>query len=185
VVRQIVVRFELAPGLHIYDEPVPDGMVATRIRVTGPPGLRTGERVQPATKALRLPGLDFELRVWDGRVDFVVPVCADDRIAGIVSEIENDEIPIEVRIDYQACDDQTCRIPQSETLTVNVPVAPYVGHDLPGKLPGTVATSMDTRKFMLRKVRRALWRSPIRGFQYMKQSMEAVRRGPAGRRDRG
>ena len=32
VVRQLVVRFELAPGLHIYDEPVPEGMVATRGR---------------------------------------------------------------------------------------------------------------------------------------------------------
>jgi hypothetical protein len=66
-----------------------------------------------------------------------------------------------------------------------VPVAPYVGHGLAGKLPGTVATTMDTRRFMLRKVRRGLLRSPIKGFLYLKQSMQHVRRGPAGRRGRG
>jgi peroxiredoxin len=185
VVRQIVVRFELAAGLHLYDEPVPNGMVATKIRIEGPPGLHTEEPAKPPTKALSLPGLDVELRVWSGRVDFVVPVWADDRIAGIVSEIERDEIPIRVRVDYQACDDQTCRIPRSETLEVIVPVAPYVGHGLAGKLLGTVATTMDTRRFMLRKVRRGLLRSPIKGFLYLKQSMQHVRRGPAGRRGRG
>ena len=185
VVRQIVVRFELAPGLHIYDEPVPDGMVATRIRIAGPPGFHAGERVQPPTKALRLPGLDTELRVWDGRVDFAVPVWADDRVLGIVSDIEHDEIAIEVRVDYQACDDRACRIPQSETLTVKVPVAPYVGHQLAGRLPGTVATTMDARRFMLRKVLRGLLRSPIRGLRYLRRSAADVRRGPAGRRRRG
>jgi hypothetical protein len=131
-----------------------------------------------------LPGLDVELRVWSGRVDFVVPVWADDRIAGIVSEIAHDAVPIRVRVDYQACDDRSCRIPRSETLEVIVPVAPYVGHDLPGKLPGTVPTTMDVRKFMLRKVRRGLLRSPIKGFRYLKQTLQQVRHGPAGRRNR-
>jgi peroxiredoxin len=184
VVRQIVVRFELAAGLHLYDEPVPDGMVATKIRIEGPPGLHADEPTKPPTKPLELPGLDVELHVWSGRVDFVVPVWADDRIAGIVSEIAHDAIPIGVRVDYQACDDRTCRIPRSETLEVIVPVAPYVGHDLPGKLRGTVATTMDVRKFMLRKIRRGLLRSPIKGFRYLKQTLQHTRRGPAGRRDR-
>ena len=31
VVRELVVRFDLADGIHIYDEPVPPGMVATQI----------------------------------------------------------------------------------------------------------------------------------------------------------
>ena len=159
-------------------------MVATRIEVAGPPGLNTNETTRMPTRPLRLPGLDTELQVWEGRVDFVIPVWADDRIAGIVSELELDEIPIQVRIAYQACDDQTCRIPQSETLTVKVPVAPYLGHELPGKMPGAIITPMDSRKFMLRKVRRGLLRSPFKGFQYLKKSMEQVRAGPLGSRPR-
>jgi peroxiredoxin len=182
VVRQLVVRFDLAPGLHLYDEPVPEGMVATRIEVTGPPGLNTNAMIKPPTRPLRLPGLAADLAVWEGRVDIVIPVWADDRLLGIVQAIERDRVEVTVRIDYQACDDQVCRIPQSETLTVDVPVAPYLGHELPGSMPGAVISTMDSRKYMLRKVRRGLLRSPIKGFRYMKQSLEQVRRGPLGRR---
>jgi peroxiredoxin len=179
VIRQIVVRFELAAGLHIYDDPVPEGMVATRIEVTGPPGLIADEIRKPPTHALALPGLDAELQVWEGRVDFVIPVWADDRIASLLDAPEFDEIPIDVTIEYQACDDQACRIPQSERLTVHVPIAPYVGHLLAGRMDGAIVTTMDTRKHMMRKIRRGLLRSPIKGFRYMKESMAAVRRGPS------
>jgi peroxiredoxin len=182
VIRQLVVRFELPPGLHIYDEPVPEGMVATRVEITGPPGLNTNDVIKMPTKPLRLPELDMELQVWEGRVDFVVPVWADDRIVGLIDEPEFDEIEIEVKVAYQACDDQTCRIPQSETLTVKVPIAPYLGHDLPGDLAGAVMTTMDTRKHMMRMVRRGLLRSPLKGFKYLKESMQHVRNGPARKR---
>jgi peroxiredoxin len=182
VVRELVVRFELTAGLHIYDDPVPDGMVATRIEVSGPPGIRTDEMIKQPTTPLRLPGLDAELHVWEGRVDFVIPIWADDRLVSLLDEPNFDEVSLEVKIDYQACDDQACHIPQSETLTVTVPVSLYVGHELPGQLPGSVKTTMDSRKYMMRMIRRSLWRSPIKGFRYMKEAIENVRRGPARKR---
>jgi peroxiredoxin len=182
VIRELVVRFELAPGLHIYDEPVPEGMVATRIEVSGPPGFHTNDMIKLPTKRLKLPGIDSELRVWEGRVDFVIPVWVDDRVKGLMDESEFEDIDIVVKVDFQACDDQSCRIPQTETLTVNVPVAPHLGHDLPGDLAGAVMTTMNTRKYMMRMIRRGLLRSPIKGFRYMKKSMEDVRRGPARKR---
>ncbi|MAE94639.1 MAG: peroxiredoxin [Deltaproteobacteria bacterium] len=172
--RQIVVRFELAPGLHIYDEPVPQGMVATRIRVEGPEGLHTGDVSKPTPHPLKLPGLDQPLSVWDGRVDFAIPVWADDRVVGLMDEVPEDAVEIDVHVDYQAC-----RIPQSETLSLRVPVAPYLGHDLPGQLAGAVMTTMDTRKLIMRKVRRGLLRSPIKGLRYLRETMAQVRRGPA------
>ena len=109
---------------------------------------------------------------------------ADDRIVSLVQESKTKDVSIEVRIDYQACDDRTCRIPQSETLTVVVPVAPYLGHELPGRMPSAIITSMDTRKYMPRKVARGLLRSPLKGFRYMKQSMQYLRKWPLGRRRR-
>ena len=36
IMRKLVVRFELNEGLHIYSKPVPAGMVATEVTVTGP-----------------------------------------------------------------------------------------------------------------------------------------------------
>ncbi|MFT7177172.1 MAG: hypothetical protein ACJAUG_003179 [Halioglobus sp.] len=37
IMRKLVVRFELGEGLHIYGEPVLQGMVATQVSVSGPP----------------------------------------------------------------------------------------------------------------------------------------------------
>jgi peroxiredoxin len=182
VLRQLVVRFELAPGLHIYDDPVPAGMVATRIEVNGPAGLQTEAVIKMPTRPLKLDSLDTELQVWEGQVDFVIPLWADDRIASLMQKLAVDEISIEVNIDYQACDDRSCQIPQRESLTIMVPVAPYVGHALAGTLPGAVVSTMDNKKYMMRMVRRSLLRNPIKGYRYLKKSMRLLRQGPAGRR---
>jgi len=184
VVRQLVVRFELVPGLHIYDEPVPEGMVATLIEIQGPLGLHTDEVIKQPTKPLQLPGLDAELHVWEDRTDFIIPVWADSRLVSLVEELPTEEVSITVRVHYQACDDRTCRIPETETLTVTVPVAPYVGHDLGDAIPGAVSSTMNSRKFMLRMIRKGLLRSPIKGLQYLRRSMQQLRDGPIGRRHR-
>jgi len=182
VVRQLIVRFELSEGLHIYDAPVPEGMVSTRIDVTGPEGVRTGDILKQPTRPLTLPGLGVELNVWEGRVDFAMPIWIDDRIAGITREHAMDEVPLTVTVHYQACDDHACRIPQQETLTLSVPVGNYVGHKLAGRLSGASASSMNTRKYLTRMVWRGLLRSPIKGLLYLKNSLTAVRNGPSGRR---
>ncbi|MFP6884375.1 MAG: hypothetical protein VCA40_08070, partial [Roseibacillus sp.] len=39
ILRNLVVRFELGRGLHIYGEPVPEGMVPMSISLQAPPGL--------------------------------------------------------------------------------------------------------------------------------------------------
>ena len=180
--RQLVVRFELAPGLHIYDEPVPEGMVATRIEVEPPEGLRSLDWVKPPTHGLSLPGLDQELRVWDGRVDFVLPVHADDRIAGLVEDTGIEEVEIGIRIHYQACDERACRIPQQQSLKIAVPVGRVLGPNSIGGMQGADATPMDSLKFMQKLVRRGLLRSPVKGLRFMRQSIENMRRGPGGKR---
>lgn len=63
-------------------------------------------------------------------------------------------------------------------------MAPYVGHELPGLMPGAIATTMDSRRYMLRMVRRALLRGPFKGFQYLKSGMQQIADGPLGRRAR-
>ncbi len=180
-VRQIVVRFDLAPGVHIYGDPVPNGMVATKIQVSGPPGLHVGEVQAPPSHPLTLPGLDAELAVWDGRVDFVVPVYVDDRIASLVEAVRDDEIPIEVQVDYQACSDEACHLPQRETLPLRVPLAPQVGNGLAGTLAGAVTTTMSSRRYLARMIWRGWRRSPVRGLRYLLQLSRDIRRGPAGR----
>lgn len=179
-VRDIVVRFDLKAGVHIYSDPVPNGMVATKIRVSGPPGLHVEEMVSAPTHSLERPGLKEELRVWSGQVDFKIPVWVDDRIASLTSETR-DKVDIQIEIAYQSCDKQSCHIPRKETLTLTVPVAPHLGHKLLGSLSGTVATSMNSRCLLGAQIFKGLVRSPIRGTWYLLKTWLQVLRGPAGR----
>ncbi len=122
--REIVVRFELPGGLHIYGEPVPNGMVPTTISVEGPDGLVIEDLDAPPTEELQLSSLDLNLNVWSGKVDFRVPVYATSEIASECRPVDNDVIEIRVRVAYQACDDAVCLLPREEVLIVKAPVEP-------------------------------------------------------------
>ena len=58
IVRQLVVSFDLPEGLHIYGEPVPQGLTATRIDVEGPAGLVLLPMQSPATHSLHLASIE-------------------------------------------------------------------------------------------------------------------------------
>ena len=157
--RSVVVRFELRDGLHIYGEPVPEGMVATSVEVSGPDGLVVLEPRLPPTEPLRLEALDVELQVWSGSVDVVVPVYALSRLASELRPIEaGASVTLEVTVRYQACDDAQCLAPRTEKLVLTAPIEPI---DVP-RLPyfdggGQRETGMDSarhlRRLMLRKLR--------------------------------
>jgi hypothetical protein len=115
IMRKLVIRFDLDDGLHIYGEPVPQGMVATQISVTGPPGFTVLEAEYPPTEALRLEAMNVDLQVWSGTVDLVVPFYATGELASETRPLDADEITIEARVRYQACTDSECLLPKTET----------------------------------------------------------------------
>ena len=160
--RELVVRFELAPGLHIYDDPVPKGMVATRIEVEAPQGILFRETIKPPTHPLQLKELGIELHVWDGRVDFVLPFYADDSIVSLVTSRGIESVNLKIKVHYQACDDKVCHIPSSETLELSIPVSAYIDTGIEGETPGAEPTDMDSGKLMAQKIKRGFARYPIR-----------------------
>lgn len=143
--RRLVVRFELRDGLHIYGEPVPEGMVATKITVEGPDGLIAEPPILPPTQPLCLEALGAELQVWSGRVDIPIPIWANSKVVCVMRPVDPNVITLDVTVRYQACDDTTCLIPRTEKLQVEVPLAP---HDVPTFLDGTGhrSVSMDSMK---------------------------------------
>lgn len=158
-VRRLIVHFELRDGLHIYGEPVPEGMVATSVSVSGPDGLVVQEPLLPPTEPLRLAGLDAELQVWSGSVDIVIPVYALSRLASELRPLADDaSVTLEVTVRYQACEDVSCLPPRTEQLTLTAPIEPinvpswsiFTGN-------GQRETSMDSarhgRRLALRKLR--------------------------------
>lgn len=180
--RRLVVGVDLPDGLHIYDEPVPTGMVATSFTIAGPAGLRSLPAERPPTEPLELPGVG-ELQVWSGHVEFTIPVWATDQISSLVRADSPDHVTIEVDIAYQACDDQACRLPRSERLSLDVPVEPMIGPALRGGgLAGARTTTMDTSRWLGAMVSRGLETTsdPDAAVAYLHRTAEALAAGPHG-----
>lgn len=155
-VRRLIVRFELRDGLHIYGEPVPEGMVATTVTVRGPEGLIVEEPILPPTRPLRLEGSGVELRVFEGTVDIALPVWANSKLVSLVKPVEQTTARLEVSVRYQACDARTCLTPRTERLMVEVPVEPLTVPNLPQlSSAGQKLTPMDSLPHMKTLVRRS------------------------------
>ena len=111
IVRHLVVRFELANGLHIYGEPVPDGLVATTVTLEGPPGLVTLDPVLPPPRKLHLERMGIDLEEWSGTVDIIVPFYPVGELVSEVRPLDANSVTVEVTVRYQACNDDTCLLP--------------------------------------------------------------------------
>lgn len=122
MVREIVARFDLPDGIHIYGQPVPEGMVATEVTVEGPPGLMVEPAVLPPTRTLALRGTGHELQVWSGTVDIRVPVYAASELATEVAPLAHESTSVDVTVRYQACDEDTCLLPRTERFRLDVPL---------------------------------------------------------------
>ena len=171
VIRHLVVRFELGEGLHIYGEPVPEGMVATKINIEGPPGLTAMDPILPPTEKLNIAGADLE--VWSGTVDLVVPFYAKGELASETRPLDMKEAPIEVKIRYQACTEDECLLPKTETLSFSLPLdvidvpalSLHMGH---GQREG----SYSSMPAMLRLISRKARAYPPGLFKYIYKNMK-------------
>jgi hypothetical protein len=182
ILRQLVVRCELAEGLHIYGEPVPEGMIPTQVSVTAPAGLVLQDPIYPPTEMLLLESMGIELPVWSGRVDIVIPFYAVGELASETRPLDAKSVEIEVGVRYQACDDAVCLLPKTEKLVmeldldvVDVPaLGMHMGH-------GQREASYDSRRHMLRLFLRKLRKYPLGLprliFKSLKLEIAAKRRG--------
>jgi hypothetical protein len=112
----LFVRVDLDAGLHVYGPPVPEGYVGTEVTVAGPEGLIVEPAAYPPTHPVHFEALNETLHVFEGEVEVAVPLTANIR--------EGDHVPLEITVQYQACDDRQCFLPQRKTLRLDVPLAP-------------------------------------------------------------
>lgn len=161
--RRMVVRFELADGLHIYGRPVPDWMVPTTIAVDGPPGLVTEEPIYPPTRPHRIEPLDLTLPIWSGVVDVVVPVYAVSELVPSTEPLMQSTAELEVQVRYQACTDRACLPPHTATLRLRVELEPATVPNL-ALFDGTGQrkTGMNTKRHLRRLFARHARRHPFR-----------------------
>lgn len=158
IIRHLVVRFGLADGLHIYGEPVPDGLTATHVSVSGPEGLQTLPTEFPPTEPLHLSALNVDLQVWSGEVDIVVPFYPTGELASESRPLDMDSATLQIEVRYQACNDETCLLPRTERFSLELPLdvidVPSLGfHTGHGQREGSLDSKPAFRRLMWRKIK--------------------------------
>jgi hypothetical protein len=185
IIRQLVVRCELGEGIHIYGEPVPEGMIPTSVTVSAPPGLVVEDPIFPPTETLQLESMGMELPVWSGTVDIVVPFYAVGELASETRPLDVDSVEIEVGVRYQACDDAVCFPPKTEKLAlrldldvIDVPaIGTHMGH---GQRKGSYNGHPHMVRLMLRKLRKYPLGLPRFIWKTIKLEIAAKRRSLRG-----
>ncbi len=118
----LLVRLNLPAGQHAYGEPVPDGLVATSVTVTGPEELRTEAPVMPPTRPLLVEAVGEELQVFEGDIHIRVPLS----YRSLEAPDGGDSVPIGIEVRYQACDELVCFLPVEERLTLDAPLGGHL-----------------------------------------------------------
>jgi len=113
VVGTLYCRIEMAEGLHIYANPLPEGFFPTQVHVKQAPGLRIGQPIYPPTKPLEFEALGVTLNVFSGVVVIAVPITAT---AELFQPREQDSITLDINVFYQACSATYCYLQRTERL---------------------------------------------------------------------
>jgi hypothetical protein len=162
VIRELVVQFEMADGLHIYGEPVPQGMVATTVQITGPAGIAMLDAQYPPTEPFQIAAMDLDLEVFSGTATIVVPFYAKGELASETRPLDQDAIELSVEVRYQACTENECLLPRTEILTLNLAMDVI---DMPGlslhRGHGQRESSYDSMPAMRRLIWRKLKQHPL------------------------
>ena len=102
---RLTVRLEIAEGWHVNANPAAAGLVPTTVTVNpGSLALRQVDVEYPPSRALPFPSLAETLEVWEGRVEVVSRLAAEED-----APAANGALRAAVR--YQACDDEVCLLP--------------------------------------------------------------------------
>ncbi len=101
----LTVSLEIAEGWHVNANPAAAGLVPTTVTVNpGRLALRQVDVEYPPSRALPFPSLAETLEVWEGRVEVVSRLAAEED-----APAANGALRAAVR--YQACDDEVCLLP--------------------------------------------------------------------------
>jgi DsbC/DsbD-like thiol-disulfide interchange protein len=109
---RLTIDMTIAPGLHVYGQPIPEGFIPVSITVAPQAGLSVGSPEFPPPTLHRLEGLDEDFYIYEGTIQAALPLTFTQ--AG-------DDTTVEVTVGYQACSDELgCLMPQR--VTVRLPV---------------------------------------------------------------
>lgn len=109
-------------------------------------------------------------------------------LASETRPLDSDEITLEVTVRYQACDDDTCLLPKTETFSFTVPMdvidIPNLGmHKGHGQREGSFNATPHMLRLFARKARQHPMGLPRFVMKSIRLNREARKRATAARRD--
>jgi peroxiredoxin len=121
---RLAIEVRVAPGLHVYGQPIPEGYVPLSVEVAPIAGLEAGPLRCPAPHRFRVEGLDDEFWVHEGTIRGALPLT----FTGAPGS--GDQI-VRVTVSYQACSTTTCLPPAAATFALPVREVALVDRALP------------------------------------------------------
>jgi len=118
VQRDLVARFSVPAGRHVYAEPAPQGTVAVDVVLDESDRLVKRPIVRPASEPHALAGTGESFQVHHDLFELRLPLTVNNAAGGVDAEIT---VSGEVR--WQSCDDEVCDIPTSQRFELTLPVA--------------------------------------------------------------
>ena len=116
--QDLHVGLTVAPDWHVYGPVVPAGYTPLRVAIASKPsGVQAGNVDWPETTSLVIAGLEERFEVYRSRVDLVVPL-------DMIVRRGTGDLLLDVRIDFQACNEIKCLPPSTLIMSMAVPEAP-------------------------------------------------------------
>jgi DsbC/DsbD-like thiol-disulfide interchange protein len=116
--QYVTVELDIAPGLHAYGSPIPDGFVPLTVEIAHSESFESATAVLPQPAPFRIEGLDEQFYVHEGTVRVVVPVTFSKRDAG--------DLVLSVNVRYQVCSATDCLMPIAMTLELPVAASAHI-----------------------------------------------------------
>ncbi len=110
------VTIALAPGVHTYGQPLPDGYIPTTLTLHGPDTVEFEPVTYPPTQPFRADWLAEELPAYNGQ--FIVTTAA-------TFAEQREDITLTATLRFQACTDAECFIPEQLTFTLPLRFRPF------------------------------------------------------------
>ncbi len=108
----------IAPGLHVYGRPIPDGYTPLSVEVEPLESLEIGPPDWPAPRPFRVAGLDESFVVHEGTLQTTLPLVPTRNLG---------RLTLTVRVRYQACSADECYPPDEIALRLELDGLDNVG----------------------------------------------------------
>jgi len=119
VQSELVARFQVPAGRHVYAEPAPAGSIAVSLELDASDGLVTRALLRPTSEMHTLADTDEAFPVHHGTVELRLPLTVNGDAYG---KNAPREVRLRGRLRWQSCDDTVCDIPITRPFDLVVPL---------------------------------------------------------------